>query len=102
GEPFFGHIYDRKHNPKARRTIPSLGKVIVLAEADMRVTPALQMADIFAWCINHNNNVSREWHRRLNRLPWRSRGLRYENLLKPKNGALELVRSWNLPRRKPT
>ena len=102
GEPFFGHIYDRKNHPKAKRAIPSLKEVIHLGEADMRFTPALQMADLFVWCINHNDKVSREWYGRLNRLTWRSLCLRYENLLNPKKGALELVRSWNLPPRKPT
>jgi len=102
GEPFFGHIYDRKHHPKAKRAIPLLSRVIHLGEADMRFTPALQMADLFAWCINHNDHVSREWHGKLHGLAWRSLCLKHENLLNPKKGALELVRSWNLPRRKLT
>jgi hypothetical protein len=100
GEPFFGHICDRKNHRKARRHIPNLSKVAVLAEANMRLFPPLQMADLFAWAISHNHRVSREWHRCLNDLDWKSLCLRYENLVRPIEGAAELIESWNLPRRK--
>ena len=102
GEPFYGHVLDRKNNKKAVRKIPNMSKVSFLGEADARFTPGLQMADLFAWCINHNDTVSRQWHGRLHALSWDNLSLPYELLLRPKNGALETIRSWNLPQRKPT
>jgi len=102
GEPFYGHIDNRMRHKKARRAIPLLNKVVVFAQANMRFTPALQMADLFAWCISHNDQVSRSWHKRLNDLHWNSLGLDYSHLLNPKRGAVELMASWKFPRRRPT
>ena len=102
GEPFFGHIYDRKHNKKSKKTITLMEKISHLGESDMRLVPALQLADLFAWCINHNKNVTREWHGALHELPWQSLYLDFQMLLSPITGIPELVRSWKLPRRKPT
>jgi hypothetical protein len=101
GEPFYGHVYDRKHNKRSKKVIVPMEKVCALAEVDMRCSPALQVADLFAWCINHNDDVRREWHARLNRLPWGSTILAYEHLMNPTPGALERTAGWNLPRRKP-
>jgi hypothetical protein len=66
----------------------------------MRDVPALQMADLFAWCITHNGNVVRDWHAKLHRLPWHSIYLDYKLMLNPIDGVLEKIRSWNLPKRK--
>lgn len=102
GEPFYGHIYDRKNHRKARRAIPQLNKVVHLGESNMRLVPALQAADLFAWCISHHNRVTRQWHARLHRLPWQAWYLDYLLLINPKKGALEMVKSWKLPKRKLT
>jgi hypothetical protein len=101
GEPFYGHVADRKCNPRAKKQITLMEKVVHLGKSDMRVSPALQMADLFAWCINHNDNTRRDWHRKLNDLPWRSLILDYEHLTKPTPGALERTAAWNLPKRRP-
>lgn len=100
GEPFFGHAYDRKHNKQSKKDIAAMKQVVVLAEADMRVSPALQIADLFAWCINHNDDVRRDWHKKLHSLPWNSLVLDYDHLLNPTPGALERTAAWNLPTRK--
>jgi hypothetical protein len=102
GEPFYGHLDVRMRNKKARKAIPSLKKVAHYGPANMRVEPALQMADLFAWCISHNDSVSRSWHKQLNELNWQSKGLDYPHLVKPKKGALELLASFRLPKRRPT
>ena len=102
GEPFYGHIYDRLHNKKSKRDIAFMQKIGHLGESDMRLVPALQVADLFAWCSNHHDNVSRDWHRRLNALRWQSLFLDYDLLIKPMPKAIEMSRSWNLPRRRPT
>jgi len=101
GEPFYGHVYDRRNNKKSKKRITLMDKVVVLAEVDMRVSAALQVADLFAWCINHKDGVRREWHDRLNRLPWGSTILDYDHLVNPTPGALERTSDWGLPKRKP-
>lgn len=102
GEPFYGHISDRHRNRKTRKDVGLLNNVVHLGQSDMRVSPALQIADLFAWCINHNDDVRREWHERLGRLPWDSAILDYKHLLNPTPGALERTAAWGLPKRKPT
>jgi hypothetical protein len=101
GEPFFGHACDRRNHRKAKKDIAPMKKVVHIGESDMRTVPALQMADLFAWCINHNDDVRRAWHARLNGLPWGSTILSYEYLVNPTPGALERTAAWNLPRRRP-
>ena len=100
GEPFYGHAVDRWQTKKSRKAIVPMEKVFRLSELDSRVTPALQLADLFAWCINHNDVVTREWHERLHALTWYSLYLDYDLLMKPAPGALERTAAWNLPRRK--
>ena len=88
-EPFYGHVRDRWISKKARMQIPELKKVLHVGESEMSVSPALQMADLFAWCINHQDNVRRDWHKRVGDLPWGSYILTYEYLMNPTPGALE-------------
>jgi hypothetical protein len=102
GEPFYGHVYDRKHNKKSKKDIALMNKVVHLGESDMSVSPALQIADLFAWCINHNDDLRRKWHERLGYLSWDSYILTYEYLIKPTPGALERTAAWNLPNRRRT
>ncbi len=101
GEPFYGHVDDRKRNPRSKKQITPMEKVVHLGKSDMRISPALQMADLFAWCINHNDDTRRDWHLKLNDLPWRSLILDYEHLIRPTPGALERTAAWNLPKRRP-
>jgi len=102
GEPFFGHAYNRKHNKQAKKAISPMKHVVNLGKSDMRLVPALQIADLFAWCINHINKVVRNWHQELHRIPqWDSLILDYPHLLNPTPGALERIATWNLPKRKP-
>jgi hypothetical protein len=99
GEPFRGHAIDRANSAQAKIDAPYLAKMTVLPAADARLTPALQMADLFAWCISHNDNTTRWWHRVLNDLPWDSKYLDYGYLVNPTPGALEKTLGWNLTRR---
>lgn len=101
GEPFYGHVYDRKHNKKSKKDIDLMKRVIHLGESDMKFVPALQVADLFAWCINHNHDVRRNWHHHLHSLSWGSLILEYDHLLNPTPGVLERMAAWRLPRRRP-
>lgn len=100
GEPFYGHILDRWQHPKAKQDLTVMKDVISVSEDSSMYVPALQMADLFAWCINRNDTVSREWHRRLHSLRYWSALLDYEHLIKPQRWALDKVASWGLPQRR--
>jgi hypothetical protein len=63
GERFRGYAIHRRNSKQAKKDAPYLGKIVVCGAADSGVTPALQMADLFAWCISHNDDVARWWHR---------------------------------------
>lgn len=99
GEPFYGHVYDRRHNKESKRAIPIMKHVAHLGESDMRLVPALQLADLFAWCGGHQPGTHL-WHRRINDLHWAGLFLGYEHLLNPRPGILELINSWKLPARR--
>jgi hypothetical protein len=100
GEPFFGYIHNRWEHPKAKKDITVMKDVISISQDISRYVPALQMADLLAWGINRANQETREWHKRLHSLPYRSALLDYEHLIKPRKGVLETVASWKLPPRK--
>lgn len=97
GESLCGHIRTRMRNRKVVRDVPILKKIANIAEPNMRVTPALQMADLFAWCISHNDRVLRSWHKRLHGLQWNSLDLPYELLIRPMKGVFERTAKWKLP-----
>jgi hypothetical protein len=101
GEPFYGHILDRKQNKKSIKCITLMEKITQLCKCNAQQVYAMQIADLFAWCINHNDNATRNWHRKLNDLKsWWSPILDYEHLLYPMEGVLDLVKSWKLPERR--
>jgi hypothetical protein len=100
GEPFFGHADDRRNNKKSKKQIQLMSKVAVLAKTNIAISPALQVADLFAWCINHVNDVRRGWHERLNAIPhWYSLILDYPRLINPLPWAIRRTASWKLPTR---
>ncbi len=100
GESYYGHALDRKNSRRARKQITDMWKVAHLVKANMRFVPALQLADLFAWCISHNDVVTREWHDALHKLDWLSLYLDYGYLKEPTPGALERTANWELTRRK--
>jgi hypothetical protein len=104
GEPYMGHIMDRKRKAAARKQIPMLEKIIQIGEIDMRKTPGLQMADVFAWCASHRDIRPRpRWQNViLNHHKVFDERFRYEQIVTIQPGITDLVNSWGLPRRKPT
>jgi hypothetical protein len=102
GEPFFGHVDDRRKGKKSKKQIAEMEKVASLTKLNTRISPALQIADLCAWGVNHKDDARREWHKHLNRLSWESYDLTYEYLINPTPGALERTAAWNLPKRKRT
>lgn len=104
GEDYRGHALDRVTVDRVRKTSPIFKTVVVHDEANMRQTPALQLADLFAWCISHNDEPNKRlWHRALNDLPvdpsWESVYMDEKYLANPTPGALERTAAWRLPKR---
>lgn len=102
GEPFRGHICDRMRNPKAQKRLPLLDRITHIGESDCRHVPALQLADLFAWCVSHKNKMPYRWQTRVLNLPRIDEWLDYKELVKPFPTTANLVKSWKLPRRRPT
>ena len=104
-EPFMGHILDRQHNRKARKHLaPVIERISHIGESDMREVPALQMADLFAWCYSHKKRTPRfDWQNRLlSHRKWIDDWYTYDKLIRIIPGVADLVQSWGLPPRKPT
>jgi hypothetical protein len=104
GEDFRGHALDRVSLDRVKKTSPIFENVVVNAEVNMRHTPGLQLADLFAWCISHNDEPNKRlWHRALDDLPddpsWVSIYMDEKYLANPTPGALERTAAWRLPRR---
>ena len=53
GEPFYGHLCQILQSKKALRDAYLLKKIIQRSEANMEFVPALQLADLYAWCQTH-------------------------------------------------
>ena len=102
GERFYGHVYDRMSHPKVKKDVKLVEKITSLAQSDMKVVPALQMADLFAWCINKANKETRDWHVRLNAIKFHSLLLDYAHLINADHAAIERIHSWKLPKRRPS
>jgi hypothetical protein len=102
-EPFRGHIEDRRRNKKAKKEFPILGRIMSATDADMRHVPALQVADLFAWCVSHKNKQPYfSWQKRLLDLDRMDDWISSEHLANPITRTLELAKEWKLPPRKPT
>jgi hypothetical protein len=106
GEPFMSHILDRQNNKKARKHLaPITSRITSIGQSDMRDVPALQMADLFAWCISHKNQKPRHnWQNRLlsQHARWVDDWFTYDQLINIIPGVSDLVKSWKLPGRTPT
>jgi hypothetical protein len=104
-EPFCGHIQDRVNNRQAKKLDPLWNHVVFVGEGDMRDIPGLQAADLLAWSINHDheeNGPRYEWQRRLLMIDRDKELFDFSKLSKPQRQVIDLVKTWKLPRRKPT
>lgn len=105
-EPFRGHVVDRWKNKRAKADMDIFQKVTHCDEANMRIVPALQAADMLAWSAGHRHSLhakSPDWQRRIIGLNRSYEWLDWEVLSQPINETAEFVTNrWKLPRRKPT
>ena len=100
GEPFFGHTLTKWRHPKVQKDLELMRNVIHVGESISKETPALQMADLFAWSVNRANQEHRKWHIQLHDLPWDSMLLDYHHLINPNPLAVERMAKWKLPPRR--
>jgi hypothetical protein len=102
GEPFYGHFLDRFNNKQARKDTQWFDMVSHHSKLNMRKVPALQLADLLAWAVNHIDCVSRPWHAEILDMPgWEKPILSYKYLLYPSDKRLAQMQEWNLNKRKP-
>lgn len=105
GEKFCGFIQDRVSNKRSRQNDPILKDIVHVGQSDMRLVPALQAADLFAWAVNDSYRVRtlRPWQQILlgEDIPRQWDLLDYGALTTGlKHEEIERVRSWNLPKRR--
>jgi hypothetical protein len=102
GESFRGHMVDRTQSRKVKKDAPGLANIIHVGESDMRIVPALQAADLFAWAVNHqiSGPVRYAWQKRLLAIPRQSELFDHARLSKPNVRNLAVVKSWKLPVRR--
>lgn len=100
GESFRGYICNLVNHPKVLKDLPYLSRITSIAEADMRITPALQFADLLAWCISHKQDVRTKWHERMLKNPHEEYMVDYNQLMNPLPRAVELAKKWKFPKRK--
>jgi len=101
-EPFYRHAVDRWKNKKAKKILAPFKKVVHCGESNARDVPALQMADLFAWCVSHKNDVRQEWHGRVLSLYRIDEWLDYEMLSNPEQFPRMLRTYCKLPKHRPT
>jgi hypothetical protein len=103
GEPFYGHLVHMLESKKALRGSPLLRKVTVRREADSRRTPALQLADLYAWCQSHRNaEWQPKWQKKLLNTHFRWNWIDKTNVNDINEDHQNEFLAWNLPKRKPT
>jgi hypothetical protein len=101
-EPFRGHILDRQRSPKVIKELPMFSRIVSNTEANMRFVPALQLADLWAWCVCHEKEEHYEWQKKLLSHPRDYQYGSYDQLISPIPRAVELKKQWKLPQRKLT
>lgn len=105
GERFCGHLRDRKLNKKSVRHDAIWKKVGLLAEADMRITPGLQAADLLAWAATQaleDKPIRHDWQYRMLDVYREKELYDLQQLTQPKHDVIQTVLGWNLPpRRRP-
>jgi hypothetical protein len=103
GEPFYGHLHQILQSKKALKDATLLNKIKQSREADMRDTPALQMADLYAWAVSHKLSVWRpKWQWKLLNTHYQGQWMDKMNLHDVNEAHQDKFRTWNIPKRKPT
>ena len=103
GEEFFGHLQHLMQNKKAKKDAASLNRITSRTEADMRRVPALQLADLIAWCHGHKLDENKPaWHEAILNSGIHGQWADGTALASGLQDQQEIWKSWNLPPRRPT
>jgi len=105
-EPFMGHFKDRRNNAKFVADIKKQGfdierRIAHIGESDMRLSPALQAADLLAYCVGRKHEeIKFTWQRTMLETDRIEEWLDYSVLVKPIPGVFDLVtKRWKFPKR---
>jgi len=100
-EPFRGSIVNRRRHKRLRNT-GVWQKLVHVGEVNMKVVPAVQMADLLAWSINarYEGSIRGDWQRRLLNVPRESQWLDELALRSPRVDHLETLLALKLPNRR--
>jgi hypothetical protein len=100
-EPFRGYILDRQHNPKATKMWPEFADIISNTEENSRFVPALQFADLLAYCYcnKRERGVKFEWERKMLSHPIEEGYADYPVLVNPNREAILATEAMKFPRR---
>jgi hypothetical protein len=99
GEPFYGILSQIMQSKKAMRDAWLLEIITHRSESDMRCVPALQLADLYAWCQSHrNSDWQPRWKMKLLRTHFSWQWMDRSNFDNVELGSQAVWRSWNLPK----
>ena len=103
GEPFYGHLVQLLQSKRAVKDAHFLRKITHCGESNSRLVPALQLADLYAWCQSHRNSSWQpQWQTKLLKTHFRWKWLDKPDLTNVDHADQERFLSWNLPKRAPT
>jgi hypothetical protein len=107
-EPYRGHICDRLRNPRFKRAMKEQNNIDTdrrfkePMEVEMRDVPALQAADLLAWCVGHKKSVRFTWQKTVLSIKRMEEWLDYRWLRNPDMAARAVDNYCKFPRRSPT
>jgi hypothetical protein len=100
GEPFYGHLCQLLQNKEAMKTAHLMKKITFRTEADMRLVPALQLADLYAWAqCNRNDPWNPVWKEKLLRSHFRWQWIDKTNIRDVDTREQAEWLRWKLPKR---
>lgn|GEM_PF-1590178 len=103
GEPFYGHLQHMLQSKKAKVDATALLLVASTAEANMRRVPALQLADLYAWCVAHRHRPAKpRWQEIVLATHYRWIHIDSSNVQNINRQSLRTAASWGMPNRAPT
>jgi len=103
GEPFYGHLVHLLESRKARKDATLLQKISFPIEAISARTPALQLADLYAWCQGHRNAPDQpKWHSKILKTHFRWLWIDGTNVQDIDRASQDVFLTWKLPKRKAT
>lgn len=103
GEPFYGHLHQILQSKKALKDAHLLKKIIPSGEANMRHTPPLQLADLYAWSVSHRLVENKpKWQLKLLNTHYRWEWIDKDNIHNVNHAHQAAFHTWKIPKRAAT